>query len=963
MIRNQIMVNSWIKFIVSILLVLAISTCTIAPPEKPSNSFIPGETDKNDFEETDGGFYILEVDPKLIDQTVEIKTDSGSNKSIATGTTDENGLVSFYDAESNVVFPVLIVDQDGNLLADSSVRFIENADKITLFVSDNSNRTRAKIVIVDKKDLLKNNQSSSIFDVFYPKPAQAFVITGAIVALAVKIVLSFYTLYSVVDTTYQMALQEDLNALDVVKTSNGIEYDCVTPEWLKARSNLLNTYIVALIPIPGIDGVAEVIIDLAMAIGLEVGKAFTKYDYPLLMKTYTFDNNTQQSLNDWAEINSGRDVERTTIMEVAGECAFVPNLIGKTISEASLALEDSGIIWELYDEKSSLISDPSVDEVFWTVYNQSPQPTTTVKIKNKSYEIDSLLPVGEVEGYSTLKVFASLSTSSESMDNTTIVNKPEGEFGDFFEEDSVGLRFRRIPGFEMSIEETLDAWTDSGFIMNLRDPQGSALISIDVSGKIFTGNSLERIIYENYGLSKFCEDLLADEFMQSEARTTYCYSDTSADKIIFSKLPSNRVVIIQGISDYADWEEFENIFDEFLTTFEYYSPSPAVLGDFYHNEFLGIEFREILNAYIDFEDGIGEDFFVSMEYYETESNYSPSASIIVPVKDYSDYSLEEIFWDYVEEPVHPEIIFTKTTLNSRPAILLEYEDEDYYYYYLISLLDSGRAIFVGGFSVIEEWNLFLPIFNKFLDSIIFFPKISAVMVFIPAGEYQMGCDPANSIVEDFKVVDCNVGEFPPHTVYMDAYWIDKTEVTNARYAKCVAAGACDLPDETFSDTRNDYFGNPTYADYPVVYVSWYDAENYCTWAGKRLPTEAEWEKAAGGPTYPWGYGAFTCSLANFDYCVGDTSAVGSYPLGASPYSALDMAGNVWEWVSDWYSSTYYSETPIRNPIGPDSGDRKVMRGGGWYDTWYYMRTVYRNVRNPAYSCDSIGFRCASSSAP
>ena len=231
-------------------------------------------------------------------------------------------------------------------------------------------------------------------------------------------------------------------------------------------------------------------------------------------------------------------------------------------------------------------------------------------------------------------------------------------------------------------------------------------------------------------------------------------------------------------------------------------------------------------------------------------------------------------------------------------------------------------------------------------------------VFIPAGTLQMGCE--------YPLELCSNNERPLHTVYLDAYYIDKYEVTNARYKACVDAGRCGSPGESSSYSRPSYYDNPTYANYPFINnVSWHLANEFCTWAGKRLPTEAEWEKAARGSSdtrkYPWGNTEPDSTLLNYDWNIGDTTEVGSYPAGASPYGVMDMAGNVWEWVNDWYQPNYYSVSPGSNPQGPDAGDYRVLRGGAWDQRpAFRFRSAFRYGIHPEITYSGYGFRCVRS---
>jgi formylglycine-generating enzyme required for sulfatase activity len=233
------------------------------------------------------------------------------------------------------------------------------------------------------------------------------------------------------------------------------------------------------------------------------------------------------------------------------------------------------------------------------------------------------------------------------------------------------------------------------------------------------------------------------------------------------------------------------------------------------------------------------------------------------------------------------------------------------------------------------------------------PRPSGPMAEIPAGCFNMG--------DAFSENDDD--ELPVHNVCISAFEMDVHEVTNAEYKACVDDGGCTAPIFSSSYTRGSYYGNTAYDDFPVIWVDWHKATDYCTWAGKRLPTEAEREYAArgglAGKRYPWG-DSISGTDANYYYSGdpwdNDTSEVEYYvPNG---YGLYDLAGNVWEWVNDWFQYDYYSVSPTNDPPGPASGTYRVLRGGSWHSDSYFLRVAFRSYYYPGLVSRTIGFRCA-----
>ena len=218
------------------------------------------------------------------------------------------------------------------------------------------------------------------------------------------------------------------------------------------------------------------------------------------------------------------------------------------------------------------------------------------------------------------------------------------------------------------------------------------------------------------------------------------------------------------------------------------------------------------------------------------------------------------------------------------------------------------------------------------------------MVYVPAGTFMFGCDP-----ESYNGIGCGTYSYPLQEMYLDSFYIDKYEVTNAQYMECVGAGACLYAyssDPFFPPARQN---DPVYANYPVVQEI-NGVYSYCNWKGKRKPTEFEWEKAARGPQdsrpYPWGWEPPTCALTNFNNCIGDTVPVGSYPWGASPYGAMDMAGNIREWTSSGYCGTTGGCSALI-----------AVRGGSWGDDDIAVNVAARRAGGIWPGNYTVGFRC------
>jgi formylglycine-generating enzyme required for sulfatase activity len=238
-------------------------------------------------------------------------------------------------------------------------------------------------------------------------------------------------------------------------------------------------------------------------------------------------------------------------------------------------------------------------------------------------------------------------------------------------------------------------------------------------------------------------------------------------------------------------------------------------------------------------------------------------------------------------------------------------------------------------------------------------KDGGAMVLIPAGPFPMGV-PSGAR-------DGGIDERPNHIVELDSFYLDKYEVTNGQYLEFMRATGHRSPKHPSDSTKDIWIGGlmpESIGKLPVINVDWYDAKAYCAWAVKRLPTEAEWEKGAKGNNdwrFPWGDVEPTHKHLNFNQTwQGEKTLVpvGIYEAGKSPYGVYDVAGNVWEWVADWYSADYYSHSPRKNPRGPENGTHRVLRSSGWQVETPQVRIFTRIQSKPLNRDHSTGFRCA-----
>ena len=284
-------------------------------------------------------------------------------------------------------------------------------------------------------------------------------------------------------------------------------------------------------------------------------------------------------------------------------------------------------------------------------------------------------------------------------------------------------------------------------------------------------------------------------------------------------------------------------------------------------------------------------------------------------------------------------------------------------------VQSVRAVTAGGQDVADVKPEWTADGRKAAAHLAALPPMDE-MVLVSAGPFLMGST---------RQMDRNAypAEQPQHTIYLDAFEIDKYEVTMVQYLRYVLAKGM----EPLVDWKWGGVFQETMANHPVMHVSWYDADAYCKWTGKQLPTEAEWEKAArggDGRINPWGNQMAGLSRANYGRTglsgpVRDRPerlllyppivSVDKYENAVSPYGVFNLAGNVAEWVADWYDSTYYQHGPDRNPQGPDQGTSKAFRGGGWVDSTPSVRAAQRNGTDPATKMNWLGFRCARDAAP